>query len=82
MSYIRRVFSPIKRLLINPDWVFEMRLCRTVHNLAARADEAILYTTDRSEIGLQFFRNCLGLSPFGRHEIIHCLREIDICPVL
>ena len=65
----------MKRLLIKPDCVFEIISCKTVRNLAARADEAILYTIDESEIGLQFFRNCLGLSPLGRHEIIHSLRE-------
>ena len=71
----------MKRLLIKPDCVFEIILGKTVRNVAARADEAILYTTDKSKIGLQFFRNCLGLSPLGRHEIIHCLREINSCPV-
>ena len=68
----------MKRLLIKPDCVFEMILGKTVRNLAAREDEAILYTTDKSEIGLQFFRSCLGLSPLGRQEIIHCLREMFV----
>ena len=63
---------------MNPDCVFEIIFCKTVCNIAARADEAILYTTERREIGLQFKKNCLGLSPLGRHEIMHCHKEIDI----
>ena len=42
-----------------------------------RADEGILYTIDNNETGRQFFKKCLGLSPFGRQEIVHCLKETE-----
>ena len=65
---------------MKPDCVFEIRLCKTFLSLKDRADEAILYTTESNETGLQFFKNCLGLSPFGRQEMIHCLSEVENCP--
>ena len=39
-------------------------------NVYEHNDEPILYATDKSEIGCQFFNYSLGLSPFGKHEIM------------
>ena len=36
--------------------------------------------TDNKEIGLQFFKNYLALSPLGKHVITRCLGDIDNSP--
>ena len=77
MSYTERILSPIKRPSTKPDCVWEMILSMTNLSLKVRALEAILYMTDSREIGLQFFKNCLGLSPLGRQVIKHCLNEME-----
>ena len=66
---------------MNPDCEDEIILPKTPRSLADKAAEAILYKTDNSDMGLQFFKNCRGLFPFGMHEIAHCLSDIDNFPV-
>ena len=66
---------------MKPDCVSDISLIRTVFHLLAIAVEAILYRTDKSEMGRQFFKNFRGLSPFGRQLITHVLRETDNSPV-
>ena len=72
MSYIRRVFSPIYLLGMKPVWSILIRIGKTYLIRSAIQLEASLYTVFRRLIGLQFFINCLGLSPFGLQVIIPC----------
>ena len=53
----------------------------TDFSLADNADETSLEITDKSEISLQFLGKYIGLSPFGRHEMTHCLNDTDSCLV-
>ena len=55
-----RVHSPIYRPSKNPFWVLEIKSFKTVLSLFAIDAEAILYTTLKSDIGRQFFKNSLG----------------------
>ena len=65
-SYKRRIFSPMNLSGTKPVWSSEIKSDNTDFiRLAIQAD-ASLYETFKSEIGLQFFRNCRGLSPFGK----------------
>ena len=77
ISYTRRVFSPMNLPLMKPDCVSDISLIGMVFNLLAIALEVILYRTDKSEMGRQFFKTFRGLSPFGRQPITHVLTETD-----
>jgi hypothetical protein len=50
---------------MKPVWSLLIRIGRTDLIRSAIQLEASLYTVFRRLIGLQFFINCLGLSPFG-----------------
>ena len=69
MSYKSLVFSDMHRPLINPVWSIWMIFGKTRFILFAMQPDAILYDTFNRVIGLQFFRNCRGLSPFGSNVI-------------
>ena len=64
-----------------PAWVLEIILSKIYFILLAIAVDSILYITDKRDMGRQFFRNSLGLFPFGKQVIIHCRRDVDILPV-
>ena len=49
-----------------PDWSKSIILFKTVLNLLGIDPAAILYEIFKRVMGLQFFKKCLGLSPFGR----------------
>ena len=49
---------------MNPVWSLCINLSRKSFILSAIYPDAILYTTFKREIGLQFFRNCLGFPAF------------------
>ena len=76
------MFSPIYLPLMKPLCVLEINLSRTPLSLFAIANDKILYTQDRREIGLQFLRNILGLLPFGIQEIKHRRNDMDISPLV
>ena len=69
MSYKSLVFSDMHRPLINPVWSLWMIFGKTRFILFAMQPDAIFYDTFNNVIGLQFFRNCRGLSPFGSSVI-------------
>ena len=48
----------------------------------ARQAESNLYEVLRSEIGRQFFRNSLGLSPLGSKVMMPCFWVIESFPIL
>lgn len=59
-----------------PDCVSDISESRTFFILKLIHPEIILYNTFKRVIGRQFFKNCLGLSPFGKHEITPSLCEM------
>ena len=74
------VLSPINVPLIKPDYDLEISVSSTVFNRLPIAKEVILYGTERREIGLQFFKYSLGLSPFGMQLIIQVLKDGENSP--
>ena len=50
---------------MNPVWSLCISLPRKSFILSAIHSDAYLYTTFKTEIDLQFFRNCLGFPAFG-----------------
>ena len=75
------MFSPINLPVIKPDWDFDTIESKTFFKRLAMAREAILYKTDKSEIGLQFFKYSRDLFPFGIQLTILDHKEIDISPL-
>ena len=57
-----------------------MRLGNRVLSQLAMHDDPILYVTFSKAVGCQFFRQSLGLSPFGKQIILPSLCAIDISP--
>ena len=74
------VFSPIYRPLMKPVWSSEISSVKVVLILSAIHADAILYMIFSKVKGRQFFKNCFGLSPFGRHVIRPSLLKIDNFP--
>ena len=74
------VLSPINLPLIKSDCDLDNNVSSTVFNRLPIAKEAILYGTERREIDLQFFKYCLGLSPFGMQLIIQVLKDGKYSP--
>lgn len=66
------MYLPFKK----PDCVSDIRESKTFLILKLIHPEIILYNTFKRVIGRQFFKNCLGLSPFGKHEITPSLCEM------
>lgn len=66
------MYLPFKK----PDCVSDIRESKTFLILKLIHPEIILYNTFKRVIGRQFFKNCLGLSPFGKHEIKPSLCEM------
>ena len=60
--------------MIKPVCVSDTSLLSTFFNLAV---EAILYTTDSKEIGLQFYRNSQDFFPLRKQFIMQVLSERD-----
>ena len=75
------VLSPINLPLIKPDSDLEISVSSTVFNHLVIAKEVILYGSERREIGLQFFKYSLGLSPFGKQLIIQVLKDGENSPL-
>jgi hypothetical protein len=67
---------------MKPIWSLLIRIGRTDLIRSAIQLEASLYTVFKRLIGLQFFINCLGLSPFGIQVIMPCFCVIDNYSVL
>ena len=57
-----------------------MMLLRHDFILSAIQEDASLYDIFSSEIGRQFFKNCLGLSPLGNSVRIPYLCVVDRVP--
>ena len=64
----------MQRPLIKPVCVLSINFASKGFSLDAILEDAILYKTLNSDIGLQFFNKSRCLLPFGRQLIIVCLR--------
>lgn len=73
-SYINLVFSPMYLPFIKPNCVSEIRLSMVDLILYLIHHEISLYKTFSNVIGRKFFKNCLGLLPSGKQDIIPSLR--------
>ena len=71
------MLSPINLPGTKPHCVSDTIFVRNGFILFAKEADRILYATDHIDKGLQFFRNSLVLSSFGKHVIMHVLRDSE-----
>ena len=77
ISYIIIVLSLIYLPDIKPFWSVFISFESTLFIRSAKMLERILYVLFSNDIGLQFFNNSRGLSPFGRTVITPCLCVVE-----
>ena len=65
---MNRVFSPIYLPFINPDCFSDIKLSMVDLILEQIHFDIISKNTFKRVIGRHFFKNCLGLSPLGKHK--------------